>query len=192
MAVCLRKRPAPPAGSTSQQEITVKGPRTSRSASGQEVQQAPEGVRATRTTPRTADCQRHRSGVSGDCTLLESPAPSAAVAAPPGTAETLLVALGTMIEGQAEGPAAAEPEGQTASPRKPLPPVSAADICARAETWDWAAADVPVTPDTRRAAERVSMGLLLCASEAIVLLCKAHHAYISSDSSAFLSKLLTS
>ena len=191
MAVCLGKRPAPSAGSTPLADSAARGPRTSRLRSDEAVQLEAARVQATTRTPATADGLRHRSCAQSNCTLVESPAPAATLAAPLGIAETLPMALCVVPEGQADGAAAVEAAQDIIPPPKPLPPVSAAALCARVETWDWAATDIPTPPDRRCAAERCTAGLLVRASEALDLLCKARHAYILSESSAFLSKLLT-
>ena len=191
MAVGDRKRPAPAAGSTPRANPAARGRRASSISCNDDVQPEAVCVHPTTATPATADGQRHRNHATRLCTLEEAPAAAAAVGARVGIDEMVPAALELPAEAQAEAPAAAGTGEGIEAPKKPQPAVSAAELRARAETWDWAGTDTPVPPDTRRVAERATVGLLMRASEAVELLYAAGHSYIQNDSSAFLSRLVT-
>ena len=181
----------PPAASTTPSGTGTGGRRTSRLRHDEELHPEAAVLRPTTTTPATTDAVRNHSCALGERSLAESAAAAAMHDAAIRSTDLVPVVLGVAPAEPTDGPAAAEEAELSVRLRQPLPPVAAADLRARAEMWDWSAADVPVPPDTRCAADRVSTRLLLRASEAVDLLNESAHSYVLKDSSAFRSRLIT-
>ena len=191
MAVCFRKRPLPTMDSTPSPDMGTESRRTSRFRRGDGLQAETVGLRLATTTPATTDGQRHHSCVASARSFAEPSAVAVAGDAAPASPWIVPLAHATIPADQAEGPAAAETDELSASPCKPLPPVAARDLRARAAAWDWTSPGVPIPPDTRPAATRVSIGLLLRASEAVGRLFKPPGNLRVEDSAALRAKLLT-